>query len=313
MTPTVGEGDRSGAAFRGVSTQMTTTPIDEYRRTSYEISQAIAPGWSRRRAQFEAGMTPVRDWMVRELASRDGDTVLELAAGAGDTGFAAAPDAGRLICTDFSPAMLDVARDRAGELGITNVEFRVTDAERIDLDTASVDGVLCRLGYMLVADPAAALAETRRVLRPGGRVVLAVWAAAERNPFFAVIARTLVERGHVTRPPDGVPNPFSMANPDRTRSLLQAAGFAEVTVEEIPLAFRFRDVDDYLGFMADTAGPLAVALRKLSEPAREDLAAVLENALASFATDDGYSIPGAALVASARSDERVERAAALAG
>jgi ubiquinone/menaquinone biosynthesis C-methylase UbiE len=92
--------------------------------------------------------------------------VLELAAGAGDTGFAAASDAGRLLCTDFSPAMLDVARRRAGELGITNVEFRVLDAEHLDLDTASVDGVLCRLGYMLVADPAAALAETRRVLRP---------------------------------------------------------------------------------------------------------------------------------------------------
>jgi SAM-dependent methyltransferase len=271
--------------------------------TSYEISQAIAPGWSRRRSQFEAAMTLVREWMVRGLAAREGDTVLELAAGAGDTGFAAASDAGHVICTDFSPAMLDVARARAGELGITNVEFRVMDAERLDLDTASVDGVLCRLGYMLVADPAAALAETRRVLRPGGRVALAVWAAAERNPFFAVIAATLVERGHVRRPPDGVPNPFSMANADRTRSLLEAARFDEITVVEIPLAFRFHDIDDYLGFMADTAGPLAVVLQNLSDPDRVDLAAALERALAPFATDDGYTIPGAALVAYARSDE----------
>jgi ubiquinone/menaquinone biosynthesis C-methylase UbiE len=282
---------------------MTTTRIDEYRRTSYEISQAIAPGWSRRRSRFEAAMTPVREWMVRELAAREGDTVLELAAGAGDTGFAAAPDAGWLICTDFSPAMLDVARGRAAELGITNAEFRMMDAERLDLDTASVDGVLCRLGYMLVADPAAALAETRRVLRPGGRVVLAVWAAAEHNPFFAVIAVTLVERGHVTRPPDGVPNPFSMANPDRTRSMLEAAGFDEITVDEVPLAFRFHDVGDYLGFMADTAGPLSVVLQNLPDPDHVDLAAALEHAMAPFAADGGYTLPGAALVASARSDE----------
>jgi hypothetical protein len=60
---------------------MTTQLIDEYRRTSYEISQSIAPGWHRRRAQFEAAMTPVREWMVGELAPRAGATVLELAAG----------------------------------------------------------------------------------------------------------------------------------------------------------------------------------------------------------------------------------------
>jgi ubiquinone/menaquinone biosynthesis C-methylase UbiE len=132
---------------------MTTNLIDEYRRTSYEISEAIAPGWYRRRAQFETAMTPLRDWMVRALAVREGATVLELAAGAGDTGFTAAAHAGRLICTDFSPAMLDVARRRAEELDIRNADFRVMDAEHLDLDTASVDGVLCRFGYMLIADP----------------------------------------------------------------------------------------------------------------------------------------------------------------
>ena len=281
-----------------------TRLIEEYRRTSYAISQAIAPGWSRRRSQFEAAMTPVREWMVGELAVRDGDTVLEVAAGAGDTGFAAAPDAGRLICTDFSPAMLDVARRRAAELGVPNVEFRVMDAEHLDLDTASVDGVLCRLGYMLVADPATALAETRRVLRPRGRVALAVWGAPDRNPFFTLIAAALVERGLVARPSAEVPNPFGMASPDRMRSLLQAAGFDAVTVDEIPLAFRFRDVDDHLGFMADTAGPLAVALQKLSDRERADLVASLEPALAAFATDGGYTIPGAALVASGRAATR---------
>jgi SAM-dependent methyltransferase len=150
---------------------------------------------------------------------------------------------------------------------------------------------------MLMADPAAALAETHRVLRPGGRLALAVWGAPERNPFFAVIAAALAGGGHVTRPPDGVPNPFSMANPDRTRSLLDAAGFDGVTVDEIPLAFRFRDVDDYLGFMTDTAGPLAVVLQRLPGPDREKLAAALEHALAPFAADGGVTIPGAALVA----------------
>jgi ubiquinone/menaquinone biosynthesis C-methylase UbiE len=280
-----------------------TQLIEEYRRASYEISQAIAPGWRRRRAQLETALAPVREWMVGRLEPRPGAAVLELAAGAGDTGFAASGvlgASGHLICTDFSPAMLDGARRRAGELGIGNAEFRVMDAEHLDLDTASVDGVLCRFGFMLMADPVAALSEARRVLRPGGRLALAVWAAPDRNPFFTALAVSLVQHGHVARPPAGVPNPFSMASPDRTRSLLEAAGFAAVTVDEIPLTFRFRDVDDYLGFMADTAGPLAVVLQKLPEPERKAVATTVENALSAFATDGGYPIPGAALVAAAR-------------
>ncbi|WP_020575391.1 class I SAM-dependent methyltransferase [Actinopolymorpha alba] len=281
---------------------MTNQVTDEYRRTSYEISQTIAPGWERWRSRFETVVAPVREWMVRELASPRGATVLELAAGAGDTGFEAVRALGgdaRLISTDFSPAMLDVGRRRGAELGIKNVEFRVLDAEYLGLDTDSVDGVLCRFGYMLMADPAEALRETRRVLRPGGRLTLAVWGAAERNPFFTVIASTLVKGGQLPALREGVPTPFSMASPVQTKALLEAAGFRVVKVEEVPLEFQFRDVDDYLRFMADTAGPLAVALRKLPQPEGKAVAAGLENALGIFETGGEYKIPGIALVAAA--------------
>ena len=84
---------------------------------------------------------------------------------------------GGVILSDQAEAMLEGARARAGELRLTNVEFQVWNAEWIDLPVASVDAVLCRWGYMLMADPGAALSETRRVLRPGGRVAFAVWDA----------------------------------------------------------------------------------------------------------------------------------------
>jgi len=182
--------------------------LEDYRRTSFEAWEAMAPGWERRRAQLAQALTPVREWLIAELEPSPGDTVLELSAGPGDTGFAAAAivgERGRLISTDFSPDMVEVARRRGAELGLQNVDYRVLDAERIELDTDSVDGVLCQRGYMLMAAPATALAETRRVLRPAGRLALSVWGAPEHNPWAAIGGRALVERGHMRPPEPGAP------------------------------------------------------------------------------------------------------------
>jgi len=271
------------------------------RQAMLEMAEAIAPTWERRRAEIEEVATPVREWMLRELRPEEGDTVLELAAGVGDTGFEAAQiigQRGRLVTSDFSPAMLDAARRRGSELGLTNVDYRILDAERIELDDDSVDGILCRFGYMLLPDPVAAFAETRRVLRPGGRLALAVWGALERNPFFAIIGISLVQHGHIPPPePPPAPGPFSMASPERLETLLRGAGFAEVRTEELEGRFVIPDVDEYVSVIADTAGPMALALRELSEPDRGAVKADVGDSLRRFATGGGYELPAVALCA----------------
>lgn len=284
-------------------TSRTVEAAEGLRRANLEIAQAIAPGWERRRSFIETTTARVREWLVRELAPRPGETLLELAAGAGDTGFEAAAlvgERGRFVSTDFSPAMLEVARRRGAELGVENVEFRQIDAERIALDDDSVDGVLCRFGYMLMVDPAAALAETRRVLHPGGRLALAVWGAPDRNPFFTTVAAALVRAGRMPPPDPNAPGPFSLGSEERITGLLRGAGFGDVRVEEVPVRFAVAGVGEYLDVVADTAGPIGLAVRALSGEDRGALAEQVGGALAPFATGAGLEVPGLAVCAVAR-------------
>lgn len=267
-----------------------------------EVAEKLAPTWASRREQIEAVSTPCREAMLRDLDAQPGDTVLELAAGTGDTGFDAAErvgEEGRLISSDFSPAMLDEARKRGAERGVENVEYEVIDAVKIELEDDSVDGVLCRFGYMLMSDTEAALAETRRVLRPGGKVALAVWAAPEKNPFFMIPAISLIQRGHMPPPePPPAPGLFSMADPERVKALLRDAGFDEARVEEVPLTFPVTNAREYMEFIADAAGPLAMALRGLTEDQHAEVQGDVEDSLGQFAAGGGgYRLPGLALCA----------------
>ncbi len=275
--------------------------ISQTQTMNYEVAETLAPTWAKRSSQIEQVTAPVREWLVRELAPSEGDTILELAGGVGDTGFDAAEligDEGRLISSDFSPKMLEEARRRGAERGVRNAEYEVIDAERIGLDDDSVDGVICRYGYMLMADTAAALAETRRVLRPGGRLALAVWGPPERNPFFSILGRKLVEGGHVPPPePPPAPGIFAMGSEERAAQLLEAAGFGEVRIAEIEVRFPVPSVREYLEFTADTSGPIAIALRNISVKDREALEPDLAESFAPFATGDGYELPGVTLCA----------------
>ena len=275
----------------------------EYRRQSFEGWNAMAHGWERRRGQIDESTAPVREWLVDALAPRPGETILELAAGPGDTGFQAAAligESGRLISSDFSRSMVEVARRRAAELGLTNVEHRTLDAERIELPDDSVDGVLCRFGYMLMPDPEAALAETHRVLRPGGRLALAVWRTADHNPWVSLAGRMLTERGLVPPPEPDAPGMFVMASDERMRELLEGAGFTVELLEDVPVRFVYDDVDSYVESARDTGGTFARAWDAASEDERTSITAELEKLFAPHATDGRLVLPGVAFAASAR-------------
>src|SRR4051794_17357189 len=174
--------------------------IEEQRAASRERWEGAASGWESHGAAHEAGSLPVAHRMVDRLRPQPGETVLELGAGMGDVGFLAAElvhPGGKLISTDGAEAMVEGARRRAEQRGITNAEFRPMEIEWLDVPTASVDGILARFAYMLVPDPEAGLREARRVLKPGGRIAIAVWDRPEANPHISAPGAAARELGLV--------------------------------------------------------------------------------------------------------------------
>jgi SAM-dependent methyltransferase len=204
------------------------------------------------------------------------------------------------VITDGAEAMVEAARERAKEVGAANVELRAMEAEWIDLRAASVDAVLSRFGYMLLADPEAALRETRRVLRPGGRVALAAWDAAEHNPWLTRLGTVLVERGLADREPPGAPGPLAVGAPGRIEELLDAAGFDDVEVQPVALEFHAESLDEWWDHAVATSGRFSGIVAGLSPAEHYKVRDAVDAAYAEFVRPDGsLEIPGRALVAAA--------------
>ncbi|HTA14716.1 MAG TPA: methyltransferase domain-containing protein [Solirubrobacteraceae bacterium] len=273
----------------------------KHRDTSLTHWEEAASGWVARQATLRELSAPVSHWMIDAVDPQPGQRVLELAAGLGETGFLVAEmvaPVGGVITSDQADAMLDGARKRAGELGLTNVEFQVLNAEWIDLPVASVDVVLCRWGYMLMADPLAALVETRRVLRPEGSLALAVWDALEHNPWALLPAGELLERGLTEPPPAGAPGPFALGEKQRLRDLLERAGFADVWVQTLDLTQRAASFDEFWETTLDIARSFHDTVLARPESEIAEIRASLAARFKPFTAADGsLEIPMRTLVA----------------
>jgi ubiquinone/menaquinone biosynthesis C-methylase UbiE len=295
---------------------------EEQRAASRESWENAADAWGRLAGRVREWGMPVSMAMIKSLALAPGERVLELAAGPGDTGFMAAelirqPDGaapasaagaklapavppGTLISSDGAEAMIDVARQRARESGITNVEFRQLELEWIDLPTATVDAVLCRWGIMLIVDPEAAGREIRRVLVSGGRAALAVWDAPDKNPWATIPSSVMVELGHVQPPDPQGPGMFALAGDDRLSGLLEGSGFTDVEVSAVPLERRYLAVGQYVADTLELSPMFRSVYKELTDEEQAEVAARIAIGAQPFTASDGsLSLPGSSLVARA--------------
>jgi SAM-dependent methyltransferase len=260
------------------------------RQETRERWASSAGGWEKHADALARSSMPVSTWMVEAIAPQPGHTVLDLAAGPGDTGFLAAElirPGGTLICSDVVPDMLTVAQRRAEALGIANVRFRQIDAQSIDQPAASLDGVLCRWGYMLMPDPEAALRETRRVLRRGARLALAAWTAREENPWSALVADALIARGLVEPPDPTQPGQFTWAREGVIADQLEAGGFVDFEVDAVDFAMRYPSVQGWWQTTRDMARAVRDAADVMDDATTAEVVEALRGAAEPWTAGDG--------------------------
>jgi SAM-dependent methyltransferase len=269
----------------------------------HDLWAGVVPAWGEHAAYADARGAELADRLLGLTRPAPGERVLELACGAGGLGMAAAarvvPD-GQVVISDVVAEMTAIAAARAGRLGLTNVRARVLDFEDIDEPDDSFDVVLCREGLMFAVDPARAMGEIRRVLRPDGRVGIAVWGARERNPWLGVVFDAVSAELDRPVPPPGIPGPFSLGDAERLGALLREATWADVEVSQLEVPLRAGSLDEWWGRTSALAGPLAAILASQPEPVLDAIRDRARAAATAYETDAGVEFPGAALIASAR-------------
>jgi SAM-dependent methyltransferase len=262
---------------------------------------SVAGSWGEHAAYVDERGAGVTSRMLDLAGLRRDDHVLELACGPGGAGLAAAervPD-GLVVLSDVVPEMVAIAGARADGAGLPNVSARTLDLEEIDEPDASFDVVLCREGLMVAVDPSRAVREIARVLRPGGRLVVAVWGPRARNPWLGLVFDAVSAQLGKPVPPPGVPNPFSLEDADRLVSILSAGRLSGVEVEELALPVRTASVEEWWARTRGLAGPLTSLLEALPAATFEALELRLREAVVPYETPAGVEIPGVALLARA--------------
>ena len=180
-------------------------------------------------------------------------------------------DPGEVIASDVAIEMADVAERRARSRGFSNVHGRRLDIEDIAEPDASFDIVFCRDGLQFALDPARAVTEIGRVVKPGGRVAVATWAARDRNPWLGLVFDVLGEQLGQPVPPPGIPGPFSLSDAAQLEALFVDAGFTEVSVEDLSVPMRAPSFDGWWRMTTSLAGPLALIIGNLDAETSEKL------------------------------------------
>jgi SAM-dependent methyltransferase len=266
-----------------------------------EMWDSVAPGWEANAAVLDEQLAAATGALLDAAGIGDGDRVLDLAAGPGGAGLAAARRvgaSGSVVLSDVATEMVAVAARRAS--ANAQVSTAVFDQCAIGFADGGFDAVINRHGLMFVEDPVAAVAETVRVLRAGGRYATMTWDRRELNPWLGLVLDAVGEQFGVPFPPPAVRGPFSLEDPDVLNTVLRDGGLQEVTVVAMSTPMRAGSLDEWWDRVPKLAGPLAIALAAMEADVRDAISvrAQKSGAQAAVSEADGIVFPGSVLIGS---------------
>jgi SAM-dependent methyltransferase len=237
-------------------TLATSFPVDPSNAATLAAWDGAAGDyWVDNGAILDASLARYRQAFLDATEINPSDTVLDVGCGTGQSAIDAArlASSGHVLGVDLSSQMLDLARQHAREQGITNIEFQQADAQVHPFDPASFDAAISHTGAMFFGNPVAAFTNIARALRTPSRLTLLVWQSLADNELNRDLTAILAQGPPLPTPPPDSPGAFSLADPDRARSILTAAGFTHITLDA-------RREPMYLGDNTDIAHRLIIGL-----------------------------------------------------
>lgn len=276
---------------------MTATTFDpvQYKETTRQQWQHAAAAWHRWEPTLRAWLGPATEVMLDLAGIGPGSRVLDVAAGAGEPAITAAKrvgPTGHVLATDISSTILEFAQQAARQHGVGDtVETRVMDGENLDLPDASFDAVISRVGLIYFPDQQRALAEMRRVLKPGGRVAAVVYTTPEHNRFFSIPVSIIRRRAQLPPPLPGQPGPFSLGGPGVLEEAYRRAGFRNIETRIVASPLRMSSAAECVRFERESFGALHQMLAGLPETERQAVWDEIERDLRQFEGPGGFDGP----------------------
>jgi SAM-dependent methyltransferase len=283
-----------------MATAPTTFDPIRYKETTREQWQTAAAAWDRWGPTLGQWLGPATKVMLDLAGVATGGRVLDVAAGAGEQTITAAHrvgPSGYVLATDISANILAHAAQAARRANLQNVETRVMDGENLEVEPASFDAVISRVGLIYFPDQQRALLSMRRALKPGGRLAAIVYTTPDKNGFFSTPVSIIRRRAQLPPPLPGQPGPFSLGAPGVIEEAYRRAGFVDIQTCVVSAPLRMDSAAECVRFERESFGALHQMLAGLDETERQATWDEIAEALQTFEGPDGFEGPCELLVA----------------